>query len=546
MARAAEPTAKPGAITFSEHIAPVLHKHCAACHRPGEIGPFSLLSYEDAQKRADFLAEITRERRMPPWKAEAGIGKFRDERRLSDDEIALFAKWAAAGAPQGDPKVAPEPPKFTDGWQLGEPDMVLKMAEPFSIPADGRDIYRCFVIPIDAPEDLMVSAVEFRPGNPKVVHHAIMFLDANQDARKLSKKDGMAGFESFSGPGVPPTGGLGAWAPGAMPRRLPDGIVKYVAKGSDLVLQLHYHPNGKAETDQSFVGLHFTKKPVQRIVSGIAIVQPNLKLRAGDAKAEVRARSEPLPSDVHLLGISPHMHNLGREIRVTVVDPSGKKSVPLIAIGDWDFNWQGTYQYVRPLRLPKGSRVQVQAVYDNSADNPKNPNNPPQEVHWGEQTNDEMCLVTLQVFTDTLDDLRKVAHMPAYELAAGIEGGAPVAATVKDDKPSEAKTAKKPKKHRVKAEHGEAEDVAAVADGAAPETAAKDAAADDEPAEAEDAEPTNAAGVLIVEKLRPFYAKLDIDKDGRLSDVELQKVPEKEREPLVKNLLRMLALKKKK
>ncbi len=170
--------------TFVKDVAPILWKNCASCHRPGEIGPFSLLNYEDAQKRADFLAEVTKDRRMPPWKAEPGFGKFQDERRLSADEIDVLANWAAAGAPEGDPKQLPKPPTFPDGWQLGEPDLVLKMEQPFEIPADGPDVYRCFVIPIPIDKDAMVSAVEFRPGNHSVVHHAILFLDANGKARQ--------------------------------------------------------------------------------------------------------------------------------------------------------------------------------------------------------------------------------------------------------------------------------------------------------------------------------------------------------------------------
>ena len=362
---------------------------------------------------------------MPPWKAAPGFGSFRDERRLSDAQIELIGKWAAAGAPRETPSHLPEPPEHTDGWQLGEPDMVLKMPEPFNVPAGGSDVYRCFVIPIPLDEDTMVSAVEFRPGNHSVVHHAIMFLDAHGKGREKEGKDGEPGFESFGGPGVPVTGGLGAWVPGVMPRFLPDGFAKFLQAGSDLVLQIHYHPSGKAETDQSTVGLYFSKKPVKRIVTGIAIVQPDLHIPAGNPHAEVKAQTTPLPADVYVMGISPHMHNLGREIKVVAVDPTGKKTAPLIWIKDWDFNWQGSYQFARPIRLPKGSKIRVQAIYDNSAENPKNPNVPPKDVGWGEQTSDEMCLVSVQVCADTPADLRKIAGMFGHELAAGIEGGVP-------------------------------------------------------------------------------------------------------------------------
>ncbi len=208
-------------ITFSKHIAGILWKNCAGCHRPGEIGPFSLLEYADASKRAAFIAEVTASRRMPPWKAEPGFGKFRDERRLTDREIEMLAQWAQNEAPEGDPSELPKRPEFSDGWQLGKPDLELKMAKPFAVPADGPDIYRCFVIPIPLDKDKMVRAVEFRPGNHSLVHHAIMFLDASGAGRRKDAKDEEQGFESFGGPGIQPTGGLGAWTPGAMPASCP-------------------------------------------------------------------------------------------------------------------------------------------------------------------------------------------------------------------------------------------------------------------------------------------------------------------------------------
>src|SRR5579883_739062 len=208
--------------TFNRDIAPILWKNCAGCHRPGEIGPFPLLTYRDAARRADFLAEVVEGRRMPPWKPEPGFGSFHDEQRLTDGEIRRIADWAQAGAPEGDANDLPTPPKFTDGWQLGTPDLVLKVPEPFSVPAGGRDIYRCFVIPIPVDSDRTVAAVEFRPGNRRVVHHALLFLDALGAARARDAADPGPGYASFGGPGILPTGGLGGWAPGAMPRLLPD------------------------------------------------------------------------------------------------------------------------------------------------------------------------------------------------------------------------------------------------------------------------------------------------------------------------------------
>lgn len=411
-------------VTFSKHIAPILWQHCVDCHRPGQVGPFPLFTYQDAVKRASFIKQTTHDRRMPPWKAEPGVLTFQDERRLSPEQLAHIARWVDSGAPEGDPADLPPAPEFHEGWKLGEPDLVLQMKEPFSIPADGRDVYRCFVIPIPIEDDRMVSAVEFRPGNRSVVHHTIMFLDANGAARKLDGQDGQPGYRSFGGAGVKATGGLGAWLPGTTPRHLPDGMAKYVKRGSDLVLQVHYHPSGKAETDQSSVGIYFAKQPTEKIVTGIAVTQPLLRLPAGKSRCNVRTRCEPLPVDVNVLGISPHMHDLGREFKVVANLPSGER-LPLIWIKDWDFNWQGTYQFAKPVRLPKGSVICLHAVYDNSAGNPKNPHQPPREVIWGEQATDEMCLCGVQVFTDKPVDLAAISKMAGYELAVGLEGGIP-------------------------------------------------------------------------------------------------------------------------
>ena len=468
-------------ITYTKDIAPILWKNCAGCHRPGEVGPFSLLTYEDASKRADFLVEITASRRMPPWKPEPGIVKFMDERRLSDDEISLISQWAANGAPHGNPQDLPEQPQFHEGWQLGEPDLVLKMSDPFEIPASGSDVYRCFVVPMPSEKDQMVSAIEFRPGNRKVVHHAILFLDANGVARKRDGEDGKHGYPSFGGPGIIPTGGLGAWVPGATPRFLPDGIVKYVKKGSDLVMQLHYHPSGKPETDQSVVGVYFSKKPVKKIVTGIAIAQPKLKILANDPHAQVLAECQPLPVDVNVLGISPHMHNLGREFKVTAEVPGKTEEVALIWIKDWDFNWQGAYQFEEPLRLPKGSKIKVQAFYDNSEANPKNPNNPPKTIRWGEQTSDEMCLCGVQVYTDRILDLKQIVAMKGNMLGSGLDGGVPGQANSAKKLTSDA-IAKQP----VKFPPG---------------------------------------GIPIPERFKDVLAQFDSDTDGKLSRAEVDKMP---------------------
>jgi hypothetical protein len=408
--------------SYNKDIAPILWKNCAGCHRPGEVGPFSLLTYKDAAKRASFIAEVTASRKMPPWKAEAGFGSFLDERRLSQTEFQRIAAWVEAGSPEGNANDLPPVPSFPQGWQLGTPDLVLKLAEPFQVAASGRDIYRCFVIPIPIDSNKTVSAVEFRPGNRKVVHHALFFLDDTGAARARDAADPGPGYASFGGPGILPTGGLGGWAPGAMPRRLPDGVGKFLRKGSDLVLQIHYHPDGKPETDQSVVGIYFTKTPARKIVAGIAVRSRNLDIPPGDRRYHVAAQSAPLPVDVQAIGITPHMHTIGKEMKVVAESPGGK-TIPLIWVKDWDFNWQGQYQYRSPVALAKGTVIKLDAYYDNSAGNASNPSNPPRRVRWGEQTTDEMCLLGVQVITENLADLRKIVAMRGNRLGAVLVGG---------------------------------------------------------------------------------------------------------------------------
>jgi hypothetical protein len=396
--------------TFSKDVAPILLKNCAGCHRPGEVGPFSLLSYKDAAKRADDLADVTASHQMPPWKPEPGFGDFLDERRLTNQEIKTIADWSRAGSPEGDPKDMPPTPTYPEGWQLGKPDLVLEVPAPFDIPASGKDVYRCFVLPIPIDSNKTVAAVEFRPGNRKVVHHALFFLDSNGAARKKDEADDGPGFASFGGPGFLPTGSLGGWAPGAMPRRLPEGMGKMLRKGSDLVLQVHYHPDGKPEADQSMVGIYFTKTPARQIVGGFAVRTRDINIPAGDSRYHRAAESEPLPADAKIIGLTPHMHYVGKEMKAVAETPDGK-TIPLIWIKDWDFNWQGQYLYRSPVALAKGTVIKLDAYYDNSSENPRNPSTPPKQVGWGEQTTDEMCILFFQVTTDNPVDLLRFAAM---------------------------------------------------------------------------------------------------------------------------------------
>jgi hypothetical protein len=328
------------------------------------------------------------------------------ERRLSEAQIGILGAWAEAGAPRGDAGELPPAPKFAAGWSLGEPDMVVKMSEAFTVPASGRDIYRAFVVPLNNAEDRYVVGVEFRPGNPKILHHCILYLDTSGKARELDAKDPELGYRSFGGPGFLPAGGLGGWAPGATAYWLKNDTGRLVRANSDVVIQVHYHPSGKVETDQSSLALYFAKKPPSRMITMIPLVTRDIDIAAGE-KHYTRNVTTTVPIDVTLTGVIPHMHLLGREMKVTATTPSGEV-VPLIWINDWDFRWQDQYQFANEIHLPAGTKLDMSAVYDNSADNAANPNSPPKRVTHGEQTTDEMCLCFLQMATGNLEDVRTI------------------------------------------------------------------------------------------------------------------------------------------
>jgi hypothetical protein len=390
-------SARAAGPTFSRDIAPIVYGNCVSCHRPGEVAPFSLMKYEDVKKRADQIMDVTHDRYMPPWKAEPGYGKFVGERRLSDAQIELISDWCKAGAPEGDAKDLPTMPVFSTGWLLGEPDQVVKLTVPFKLPADGHDQFRAFVLPLNNLENKWVSAVEFHPDNRKIVHHALFFLDNSGAAAKkeAAANDGNPGYIAFGGPGFLPSGGLGGWAPGAISKLLPDGWARPVKKGSDLVVQIHFHPDGKEETETFSMGIYYAKAPTEHIVASGNAHKFLINIPPGDRNYVVTAQYK-VPVDVDMIGITPHAHLICKDMKATATLPDGKQ-IRLIWIKDWDFNWQGTYQYAEPIRLPAGSVVDMKYVYDNSADNIHNPNNPPKAIHFGEQTTDEMAFLFMEL-----------------------------------------------------------------------------------------------------------------------------------------------------
>ena len=393
--------ARAESVTFHRDVAPIVYAQCAACHREGETAPFPLLTYEDVRQRSKQIVEVTTERIMPPWKAEPQVGHppFLGERRLSDAHIGVIRAWVEQGAPEGDPADAPEMPRFATGWQLGEPDLVARMPEAYPVPAEGRDIYRSFIVPMALPPGKYLRAVEFRPGNPKVVHHAVLSTMPLSQARKLQaaqQGDGGPGFVTgLVAPGERLPGSLGIWAPGKESVPLPDGYAMPWRAGDALLLQLHLHPSGKPETERSFIGLHLTDDPPRGRLHPLVLIDEDVDIPPG-AREHVLRDGHTLERDVDVIGLFPHMHLLGRTMTATATLPDGTVK-PVLSIRDWDFAWQSYYEYAQPLRLPAGTRLEASWTFDNSADNPANPSNPPRRVGFGEQTTDEMGVLILDV-----------------------------------------------------------------------------------------------------------------------------------------------------
>jgi len=385
-------------VTFTRHVAPILQNNCQGCHRAGEVAPFPLTNYAEAARRAEMIREVTSTRQMPPWKAADTGFAFHGQRGLSPREIETLAAWADAGAPEGDPADLPQPRVFADGWQLGTPDVIVTMPEPYNVPADGSDILRYFVVPIPIDRDQKVTAVEFRPGNRRVCHHAIMYLDSSGAARRLDAQDDEPGYPGFGTPGFRPTGLLGFWAPGYSPKFLPEGVGRRLPhRNIDLVMQLHYHPSGKPETDQSTIGLYFAKQPTTHDDTAFVMGTLLVDIPPGEAAHRLTS-SVTLPAAVQVTGITPHMHLIGKQMKVTATLPDGSQQI-LLWVDNWDFNWQEQYHFVAPHTLPSGTRVDLEAIYDNSAENPANPNTPPARMALGEQSTDEMCFCVIHTIT---------------------------------------------------------------------------------------------------------------------------------------------------
>lgn len=362
-------------VTYSEHISRILQDKCVSCHRPGEIAPFSLLEYDEVSGWADMIREVVNENRMPPWHANPAHGEFKNDIRLTATEKDLINRWVDGGVVEGDRNLLPEPRTFTQGWQIGEPDLVIPMAKtPYQVPATGVIEYEYFVVPTNFKEDRWINAAEIRIGNRAVVHHVIVALD--REGRSVH-----GGVDSEW---------IAACAPGSPPMQLPDGYAKRIPAGSKLVFQLHYTPNGTAQEDISSVGFKFVDpKTVKKAVGTQEVIETEFLIPPGKANHTVVAKKR-MRKDAILLTLFPHMHLRGKAFRYEAKYPDGSVEI-LLDIPQYDFNWQNSYVFEEPKRVPKGTLITCTAQFDNSKNNIANPD-PSKAVGWGDQTFDEMMI----------------------------------------------------------------------------------------------------------------------------------------------------------
>lgn len=389
-----------GPPTFHRDIAPIIHRHCTPCHQEGQPGPFPLITYADVAKRADQIVEVTTRRYMPPWLPDEGSIPFADSRRLSTQELDRIRQWTADGAPEGDRTASSTPVLLTQGWQLGQPDLIVQLAEPYQLPADGPDVYRNFVIPLSVPQRRFVRAVEFRPGT-RVIHHAFLMLDPTRQSRRLDARDAEPGFGGVTVPPVveSPGGYFLSWQPGRRPIESPPGLAWALKPGYDLILQMHLQPSGKVEAVQPSIGFYFTDQAPTNAPLKISLSSYDIDIPAGAEAHQVTDRFV-LPAEATLLSLLPHAHFLAKTMEGDAILPGGRP-VPLLRIGEWDFNWQSDFRLQQPLTLPAGTELVMRYTYDNSTNNVRNPAHPPVRVRYGPQTRDEMGELWLQLLPRT-------------------------------------------------------------------------------------------------------------------------------------------------
>src|SRR5262245_42536560 len=358
------------------------------------------MTYKDARPWAQAIREQVILRKMPPWKPQPGCGDFKDARGLSNDEIQTLTAWVDGGAPEGSASDLPETREFPDGWPLGEPDAVVAMGADYAPPVNQGDVYRCFSVPTSLRGDRFLSGVDTRPGNRKIVHHVVAYADRTGKSAQLDSNDPGPGYTCFGGAGFDEAEFLAGWTPGSRGFFAADGTGIRLPKDARVVIQVHYHPLEESRSDRTELGLYFAKQPVTKRVDFQTVVNTSFAIPPGVKRHEVTGQfNVPASQDWRLAGVLPHMHLLGREIKLEMTRP-GESPQCLINIPDWDFNWQGNYLFKDPVALPAGTQLRLSCVFDNSADNPRNPNNPPKVVRWGESTTDEMAVALISFTRD--------------------------------------------------------------------------------------------------------------------------------------------------
>ena len=385
-------------VTFNEHIGPLLHSRCAQCHRPGGAGPFSLLTFAETAKRAAQLAAVTGSGFMPPWKADGHPDEFVAQPRLTRDDVDLFARWAKA--PVEGPGRAPTPPRWPEGWYLGQPDLIVTLPAGYTLPAEPSDVFRIFAVPLKVSGTKYVRGIEFHPGNPRVVHHANIRIDRSDGSRRLDAADPLPGYDGLMARSAEyPDGHFLGWTPGQIAPLVDGDLAWRLEPGTDLVVQLHMQPSGRPEPVQPVIGFYFGERPATRTPSILRLGSQGINIPPGDSQYVVEDRYT-LPVNTTLLAVQPHAHYRARDVTGTATLPDGTTRT-LIHIGNWDFRWQHVYRYTEPIRLPRGTTVSMKYVYDNSPENPRNPQVPAARVRWGQKSFDEMGDLWFQLATDS-------------------------------------------------------------------------------------------------------------------------------------------------